>query len=856
MQANSTIALYKGSSKILDESIDNITTSKADLKHHIIVTATIKKTKISKKNKKPLGFEFDIDVLNDNDLCNKILATRSYVATSDKFIDYAQELARLMDIVETEDRRNVGTILGMTVLGVVGFLAFSFTIVGGICGGVIGIGLGRYAGKKIKRRVKHKKPLTGEEMYKIKLQVMVKWGEISARELQLNINDYRMILEKIIEEFAPALDLEVFTNGKMIKKSILKLRKFLLKVWNQRTIILSYKLFVAYLKHVNVDEPQAQLEIAHKVHHLFLPLKIILEMSTKATNVVDSKIRGLVSYQKICKLINNNYVQNALRRYPNPLNSAETKLAFKSSLQDQVDIGKRMTDYSQDHKAMLLATLEQTRADTNTKSTKANVKTDHNKENEIMNMNTLPDINFTEECDEKIAHRYSPYLFKFNENQVSTDKKDSKPYKHSYVLDVQKKTMKMSESLEQMQEKYKTPPQFDSVHSSEVSSLEDKEPESDLLNDPALYNGPKLQECKVQLPKGEDPMDLENIECTPYRKEKAKEISTGANTRKHAQSVTTFKSEFVTLSLLPNQPSIPRVTNDMAEIASYNERMLTKKHSMNCRDLIKMPSDSNLQTIQNESEKRSDDITPSTRRRAECVDDSKANAQVNNDVNKDITKMKQVSSPMNSKKMETQVFQKILSIDNDNYGKWEKVLDQKIMRIFKIKPEDSPVVLIRGIAFCEGLRPKQIFDVIYDSAYRQKWDSVVSNFQVVEKIDDYTDIIYFLIKAPFGASNRDFLQQRRFRMNYPEKGHIMISFQSTTHHSVPPQKSAIRGETVISGYIIRPAPHDPNSSELVIISQVDIKGAIPKTIVNYVASKAPLDWVNKMMKASKERPIA
>jgi membrane protein YqaA with SNARE-associated domain len=52
-----------------------------------------------------------------------------------------------------KDERNIGTVIGMAVLGVVGFLAFSFTIVGGIAGGVLGIMLGRYAGRKISRRI-------------------------------------------------------------------------------------------------------------------------------------------------------------------------------------------------------------------------------------------------------------------------------------------------------------------------------------------------------------------------------------------------------------------------------------------------------------------------------------------------------------------------------------------------------------------------------------------------------------------------------------------------------------------------------------------------------------------------------
>jgi hypothetical protein len=41
----------------------------------------------------------------------------------------------------------------------------------------------------------------------------------------------------------------------------------------------------------------------------------------------------------------------------------------------------------------------------------------------------------------------------------------------------------------------------------------------------------------------------------------------------------------------------------------------------------------------------------------------------------------------------------------------------------------------------------------------------------------------------------------------------------------------------------------PDSSILKIVSQTDVKGFIPKYIVNYVASKAPIDWVNNLKKA-------
>ena len=54
--------------------------------------------------------------------------------------------------------------------------------------------------------------------------------------------------------------MSVFKKPNSAKKIILKLKKFLLRVINQRTIILSYKLFKAYLKLCDVNQPKIQLE--------------------------------------------------------------------------------------------------------------------------------------------------------------------------------------------------------------------------------------------------------------------------------------------------------------------------------------------------------------------------------------------------------------------------------------------------------------------------------------------------------------------------------------------------------------------------------------------------------------------
>lgn len=123
--------------------------------------------------------------------------------------------------------------------------------------------------------------------------------------------------------------------------------------------------------------------------------------------------------------------------------------------------------------------------------------------------------------------------------------------------------------------------------------------------------------------------------------------------------------------------------------------------------------------------------------------------------------------------------------------------------------------------------------------------------------------------------NRDFVQRRVYRYDYPAKDTLCIQFKSIDHPLVPIKKNCIRAETFISGYIISTDPNNRENTILQLVTQVDVKvilekkkkkwnfinninfskkilnfkGSIPKSIVNYTASKAPIDWVNNLKKA-------
>ena len=83
-------------------------------------------------------------------------------------------------------------------------------------------------------------------------------------------------------------------------------------------------------------------------------------------------------------------------------------------------------------------------------------------------------------------------------------------------------------------------------------------------------------------------------------------------------------------------------------------------------------------------------------------------------------------------------------------------------------------------------------------------------------------------------------------MDYPEKNSITMHFTSIDHPLMPVRRKVVRALTKISGYIIRPI--SDNRCSLTIISQNDVKGLIPKFIVNKFSGRAPKQWVKNLIK--------
>eukprot|EP01019_Chilodonella_uncinata_P004258 GABU01005149.1.p1 GENE.GABU01005149.1~~GABU01005149.1.p1 ORF type:complete len:422 (+),score=127.38 GABU01005149.1:65-1267(+) len=190
---------------------------------------------------------------------------------------------------------------------------------------------------------------------------------------------------------------------------------------------------------------------------------------------------------------------------------------------------------------------------------------------------------------------------------------------------------------------------------------------------------------------------------------------------------------------------------------------------------------------------------------------------------------------------------KLLEIEAWDVSEWTEAHTSEFIQIYKRKEEDSPVILIKAYTLMRDILPEKVFRLIYDLDIRTEWDNVLSNMKIFGKVNENVDHMYSLYRAPIGISNRDFCQRRTKSVGYKGTAFI-IHFESVDHPECPPLKGVIRAHTTISGYVIRPSTKFPGSTQMTIMTQTDIKGMVPKMIVNMAAAKAPSDWCKNFKK--------
>ncbi len=190
-------------------------------------------------------------------------------------------------------------------------------------------------------------------------------------------------------------------------------------------------------------------------------------------------------------------------------------------------------------------------------------------------------------------------------------------------------------------------------------------------------------------------------------------------------------------------------------------------------------------------------------------------------------------------------FNEAIASEKEEGNGYEPVVEEFGIKIFRKDGGQSGVVVKAFMDF-HDMSAQELATCLLEDELRKVWDPNFKNPQVLEKLNETTDVYYFVAEAPFPLSNRDFVNKRYFLKNHD--GVDYFSYMTATEHpSKPATTSLVRGKFHQFARIVR-QDKSGSGSRLTIIMQSEFGGNVPSMVVNKKASSMPKDTYKNIQK--------
>ncbi|XP_019370006.1 PREDICTED: steroidogenic acute regulatory protein, mitochondrial [Gavialis gangeticus] len=127
------------------------------------------------------------------------------------------------------------------------------------------------------------------------------------------------------------------------------------------------------------------------------------------------------------------------------------------------------------------------------------------------------------------------------------------------------------------------------------------------------------------------------------------------------------------------------------------------------------------------------------------------------------------------------------------------------------------------------------------------WNPSVQEVKILQKIGKDTLITHETAAATPGniVGPRDFVSVRCTKRRGST---CVLAGMATKHGAMPEQKGFIRAENGPTCMILRPLAENPSQTKLTWLLSIDLKGWLPKSIINQVLSQTQVDFANHLRK--------
>ena len=155
------------------------------------------------------------------------------------------------------------------------------------------------------------------------------------------------------------------------------------------------------------------------------------------------------------------------------------------------------------------------------------------------------------------------------------------------------------------------------------------------------------------------------------------------------------------------------------------------------------------------------------------------------------------------------------------------------------------MVLLRVVMEYDEIPAEDLINILENHEISKAWQNQINNIEVLGRIDNHSDIVYFTIPNPgLMIERRDFVCRRIVLKDHLDYAYVSVMRQS--EHPLKPLNSRfIRGK-MDSGFLIERTGQ--NSCRQKLVAQLDFGGMIPRWVVNMKCEEGPYSEYTSILK--------
>lgn len=165
---------------------------------------------------------------------------------------------------------------------------------------------------------------------------------------------------------------------------------------------------------------------------------------------------------------------------------------------------------------------------------------------------------------------------------------------------------------------------------------------------------------------------------------------------------------------------------------------------------------------------------------------------------------------------------------------WELVKDSDNIQTYTIVSDKTDIVKAKARAVFDASLV-DVKTVLNEVGERYLWVPYLLESSIISELNENKRIEYSLFKAPWPASNRDFVYSHEI-VETSDKS-IFYKMESVSLKQQAEISGVVRGEVMESSYRLKSVGN--NKTEIELIYHVDPKGWLPNWIVNIIQRALP-----------------